>query len=315
MKYTLGMQPLTTPQSGRADGLEHIVLGNLDKSISGPSLGKMLLPKNDASPKRSSLTSTSDKKIISPDYKTINTQTNFEKQLTNYFRVDNSTNNPDDTRPGELNQNIDQDQNNKPDSEYVNAFTNDLSDISQAGFYDPSNTNFDQRPGSAFYTEPYLNHYEKQTDTTQRGFISFSGAPYDKRDYVQHGAVPLNKVTALLGNKQGGTRPGSDMKADTRNAEFSRMRYPSPRKFGWNYFKDQKLEDEEKEKERQKIERQKAIEEKQKELFYPKPSPWKMKNGTVIQTFEKPKAQQAIKVKVEQDQKGRPKKLFSEFDF
>eukprot|EP00111_Clytia_hemisphaerica_P007855 TCONS_00022828-protein len=302
MKYTLGMQPLTTTtQSGRADGLEHIVLGNLDKSISGPSLGKMLLPKTDNSPKRSSVTP--DKKITPQVY---NTQTtNFEKQLTNYFRVNNSANNQEDTRPGELNQNINQDQNYRPDSEYINAFTNDLGDISRTGFYDPSNVYFDQRPGSAFYTEPYLNPYEKQKDMTQRIPTEFSDVPYDKRDYVQHGAVPLKRVTAVLDNKQGGTRPGSDMKADTRNAEFTRMRYPSPRKFGWNYFKDQKVEDEEREKERQKIERQKALDDKQWGLFYPKPSPWKMKNGTVIQTFEKPKPQQAIKVKVEQDQKGQ----------
>ena len=187
------------------------------------------------------------------------------------------------------------------DQEY--AFTDEPNDLSRTGFYE--STNYNQRPGTFFYSP--TSEYTPEADTAdgkiqQRGVISTPIFPQQQQQQQQQQQSLKNNNNQLimkdsLDNAESfidgeqdsdytetsfASRPGSQENAEVRRQKTTnpnQWRYPNPRKFGWNYFKDQKAEEEaEEEKQQKKFEEEEESKRKQN-MMYPKPSINKTKQG------------------------------------
>ena len=224
------------------------------------------------------------------------------------------------------------------DNDYVTAFTNEEDDLTRTGFMESNNDDIDnQRPGTeqSSYTGPGNYWYRYATvpsssGTFERGVIASPQAPFNNLQSAQSSInTPSFTETASLidehstENFEPGTRPGytenqeSGLKIGQTSDLRYRTSYPSPHKFGLNYFKDRKLEEEAREKERHKIEQQQKLKKKQNKMFYPSPIPLTSKNGSTEMkildpvSLAKVKQQKAaaieamkVKVKVEQSKNG-----------
>jgi len=221
------------------------------------------------------------------------------------------------------------------DSDYVTAFTNEADDLTRTGFMESNNDDDDnKRPGTeqTSYTSPGTYWYPYTAvppfaGTTERGVIASPNeqlyklqsvhSPIDTSSFIDTSASLIDEHGTE--DFQPGTRPGNnenqEPSSEITDLRYKMSSYPSPRKFGLNYFKDQKIEEETRERERQQIEQQKQLKKKQNMMYYPNPIPLKSKNGSVMRTFDpvalaKAKQQKAlveamkVKVKVEQNKNG-----------